>query len=126
MMKPAVFTLLLSLPALAEQGGDMVNERISASDAELEAHWQVDCTAAWSRLQLAAAQQATSDRCEFSTALVRDIKLCAFIYQPPGGDATHRCPDFERISRQLDQRDSTAVDCAGLTALLSETMSCDR
>jgi hypothetical protein len=70
---------------------DTVNERIPVSRLELEAHWQVDCSAAWVELeQLAAA----TGQCAPEDRLRRTLQLCAFIYQPPGGEVDAACPDF--------------------------------
>jgi len=97
---------LLSPLSLAGDNADAVNERIPVSRAEMEAHWQVDCVAAWEHLLAGAAQptkQPTDkDNCGITDQLRRDIQLCAFIYQAPGGDSGHDCPDYRGVSKHLN------------------------
>ena len=50
-----LISLLLSPLSLAGDNDDAINERIPVSRAEMEAHWQVDCAAAWEDLLTAAA-----------------------------------------------------------------------
>jgi len=126
MIKYVAFTFLLSLTALADNDVNAVNERIPVTPAELEAHWQVDCTAAWSQLQAAAAQQPTSGHCGISATLQHHIKLCAYIYQPPGPKPNHHCPDYAQISRRLEHAGDVAVDCPDLTASIANQETCDR
>ena len=127
MIKVVALTFLLSLPALADTDVNAVNERIPVTTADLEAHWQVDCTAAWSRLQAAAAaQQSTPGHCGVSAALKRDLQLCAYIYQPPGAGPRHHCPDYAQISRQLEQATDRGMDCTDLAASIANQKTCNR
>jgi hypothetical protein len=115
--------LLLSALALADNGGDAINERIPVNNAELEAHWQVDCAAAWDRLQTAAARHSTQEQCEIIARLAQDIKLCAFIYQPPGVNSQHTCPDYNGVS-QLLERSGELADCPNLTSSIAHKLKC--
>jgi hypothetical protein len=125
MKKYPGFVLLLSLaaPALADSDGDAVNERIPVERAALEEHWQVDCAGAWARLQDAVAQRSTRDHCGVSAALVREIKLCGFIYQPPGEDSRHQCPDYRGVARQLELSGASG-DCPELPPALARQLDC--
>ena len=102
---------LLSPLSLADDSADAVNERIPVNRAEMEAHWQVDCATAWEHLLTAAAQptkQPTNkDNCGITDQLRRDIQLCAFIYQAPGGDPGHHCPDYRGASKYLNEADKS-------------------
>ena len=126
MIKCAGFALLLSLPALAlaDTDGDAVNERIPVSKAELESHWQVDCAAALIRLQAATARPSTGDHCQITAELVHEIKLCAFIYQAPGDNAKHPCPDYRRLREQLGQPGDLVADCPELPASIAKQINC--
>lgn len=126
MIKCTSFALFLSLPALALAGndGDAVNERIPVDKVQLEAHWRVNCAAAWSRLQKVAAAHSTTDQCQIGADLAREIKLCAFIYQAPGDDSTHQCPDYRGISRQLEQSREMA-GCPQLPTSIANQAGCD-
>lgn len=126
MIKFTFFALFLSLPTLALAGndGDAVNERIPVTNAELEAHWQVDCADAWLRLKASAARRSTTDHCRVSAELVRELKLCAFIYQTPGDTSPHKCPDYRGVSEQLEQLGEPA-ECQDLrTSIIANQMNC--
>ena len=99
-VQAAVALMLLSRLTLADGNADAVNERIPVAGAELEAHWKVDCSATLDSLQ-AQVQASHVPGCTIATDLRRDIQLCAFIYQPPGSPARHRCPDYQQIAKQL-------------------------
>jgi hypothetical protein len=102
---------LLSPLSLAGDSADAVNERLPVSKAEMEAHWQVDCAAAWEQLLAAAAQPTkqptNTDNCGIPGQLRREIQLCAFIYQAPGGAPGQDCPDYRGVSEQLNEADKT-------------------
>ena len=106
-----LISLLLSPLSLAGDNDDAINERIPVSRAEMEAHWQVDCAAAWEDLLTAAAlstkQPANKDNCTIPGQLQREIQLCAFIYQAPGGDPDHNCPDYRGVSKRLNAADKS-------------------
>ena len=82
---------IVPLVMAADPVSDTVNERIPVSRVELEAHWQVDCGAAWAELQQLAG---ATWRCVPGSRLRRALQLCAFIYQPPGEEVAAACPDF--------------------------------
>lgn len=91
LQKRLLLVCLAPLVMAAAPASDTVNERIPVSRAELEAHWQVDCGAAWAELeQLAGA----TGQCVPGPRLRRTLQLCAFIYQPPGEYVAGACPDF--------------------------------
>jgi hypothetical protein len=119
-----VLSVCLSALALAANDGDAVNERIVVNKADMEAHWRVDCAVAWVRLQTAAAGQSRHDQCEITADLVREIKLCAFIYQAPGGNSPHSCPDYRSASQQLELR-SAASGCPSLPPTIVQRMKCN-
>ena len=116
--------LFLSALALASSGGDAVNERMPASKAALEDHWQVDCESALARLQAAAARRSAQDHCGIPAGLAQEIKLCAFIYQPPGDDSRQKCPDYRGVS-QLLQSSGNLAGCTNLPTLIANNMNCD-
>ena len=56
LQKRLLLVCLAPLVMAATPVSDTVNERLPVSRVELEAHWQVDCSAAWAELeQLAGA-----------------------------------------------------------------------
>ncbi|RLA44601.1 MAG: hypothetical protein DRQ97_11105 [Gammaproteobacteria bacterium] len=97
---------LLSALSLADDA-DAVNERIPVHKTEMEAHWQVECTAAWEHLLAAAAQYTNRGNCGIPNQLRREIQLCAFIYQAPGGDPGHDCPDYSGLLKQLNEAEES-------------------
>lgn len=109
--------LLLAPLALVAENADAVNERIPVSSAQLEEHWQVACAQAWEALQ------ASGKSCRFSAELRRQIKLCGFIYQAPGGTSQSSCPDYLSASEHLQQT-SLHGDCRGLVLFLREQDGC--
>lgn len=120
----AIIVLLVLAPlALAQGSADAVNERIPVKKAEMEAHWKVDCASAWSRLQAAATPAIAGDNCKVTAQLRRQIQLCAFIYQAPGDNSKHRCPDYRSISDYLQQSSATA-DCASLRTSILPLVNC--
>ena len=126
MRKCTGFTLILFLSAAAQAdtAGDAVNERIPVSKAELESHWQVDCAAALTRLQAAVAHPSTDEHCQTTAELAHEIKLCAFIYQAPGDNTRHPCPDYGLLWEQLGQPGDLATDCPKLIASIAKQVNC--
>jgi hypothetical protein len=115
--------LLLVAPSLlAGDNSATVNERIPVRKAELEAHWQVDCTASWARLT-ETLDKSREGVCSSSPQLHREIKLCSFIYQPPGEESNHSCPDFHSAVDYLD-RVNGQNGCAALANFLQEQVQC--
>ena len=119
-----IVQLVLTPLALAQGSADAVNERIPVKKAEMEAHWQVDCASAWSRLQAAATPPLVVDNCGLTAQLRRQIQLCAFIYQAPGDNSIHRCPDYRSVSDHLQQPGASA-DCASLHTSILQLVSCN-
>jgi hypothetical protein len=121
-VQAAVALMLLSRLALANDNADAVNERIPVAGAELEAHWQVDCSAALDSLR--GQIQATHDPdCSVAPDTRRDIQLCAFIYQPPGGQARLDCPDYQQVLKFL-QPARQPRSCAELQAKVLPLLAC--
>ena len=83
--------LLTAICGSSANDTDAVNERISVRTDEMEQHWQVDCHATWTQTTTLSKQ---GDRCDAGPNLLRDLQLCVFIYQPPGGQAVARAPDY--------------------------------
>lgn len=91
----------LAAPVSSASGSsDAVNERITVSPAEMEAHWQVDCASSWARV-IELREKAGSPDCVIPPDVLRELKLCAFIYQPPGQQLTHTGPDYQSASVQV-------------------------
>lgn len=80
--------LALLLPGMLHGAADSdaVNERIPVSPKQLEAHWDIDCSASWASL--------TAGACPPAADLSRVLQLCAAIYQRPGDDRSSNCPDY--------------------------------
>ena len=101
----------LSPLSLAGDNDGAVNERIPVSRAEMEIHWQVDCAETWKDLLAAAAlstkQPANKDNCGIPDQLQREIQLCAFIHQAPGGDPGQDCPDYKSVSKRLKEAEKS-------------------
>jgi len=109
----------LSPLSLAGDSADAVNERIPVNSAEIEAHWQVDCAAAWEHLLAVAAQPTNKDNCGITEQLRREIQLCAFIYQAPGNSSQHWCPDYRGVSKRLNEA-GKSVKCPVSTLQMVE------
>jgi len=113
------FCLLLFLVApalLADSNSSTVNERIPVRRAELEAHWKVNCGDSWVRLTGLLGKSVTAE-CGIPPGLQREIKLCGFIYQPPGDELSHPCPDYRSADLYLEQV-SRESNCPVLADLL--------
>jgi hypothetical protein len=119
----AALLLLLSPLVLAGDNGDAVNERIPVTKIEMEAHWQLNCTEAWAQLRTATTDPAAAGNCGFSAELIREIRLCGFIYQAPGEQVRHRCPDYRSASSLLEQR-SAATPCSQMLSAIGNLMDC--
>jgi hypothetical protein len=115
--------LLLSPVALAAPVSDTVNERIPVSGAELEAHWQVDCTEVLDQLSTAAQSLKAGDICPVGPALRHQLQLCVFIYQPPGSGAGRDCPDYRGALSVLNLS-GPEVQCPDLAELLQLQADC--
>jgi hypothetical protein len=121
---PGIFLLLLLAPlALADNNSNAVNERIPVNATDMEAHWQVDCTAARESLLLAATQAAHEPDCGVASKLRQDTRLCAFIYQAPGTTPQQECPDYSGVSEQLQQAIKPA-QCTRLFSDIRAKLSC--
>lgn len=98
---------LTTLVVCADDNSNAVNERITVTAAEMEAHWQVDCAGSWART-VELREEAGSAECVLPPNLLRHLKLCAFIYQPPGKTL---------INSGLDFQSATAAAVDGVTCL---------
>ena len=102
----SLYCLLLLAPvAFAADDSNAVNERIPVTKLEMERHWQVDCTASWGQLKQVAQIHQGAQGCELASGLLRQLQLCAFIYQPPGSPAAGACPDYQSAYRAAGQGD---------------------
>ena len=114
---------LLSSVALAAPVSDTVNERIPVSGAELEAHWQVDCTEVLVQLSAATQSLEADVPCPISPALRHQLQLCVFIYQPPGSAAARDCPDYRGALSVLNQA-APEAQCPDLAEFLQARTNC--
>ena len=88
---------------LAASTMDMANERLLASGAELEQHWQVDCRAVVLRsMQLVESPRSSMETTELQI-LIADAKKCAVIYNTANTGRTMECPDYRQIGVYLGQ-----------------------
>jgi hypothetical protein len=115
--------LLLSPLALADNNSNAVNERIPVNAAEMEAHWQVDCSTVRESLLLVAVQTSSEPDCGIAAKLRQDTQLCAFIYQAPGTNTQHKCPDYSGVSEHLQQA-IKLTQCARLFSDIREKLAC--
>lgn len=104
------FSLVAAVVCADDGSSDAVNERIHVTPEEMESHWQVDCANSWARA-VELRKKADSPACAPPPNLLRQLKLCAFIYQPPGQQLTHFGPDYQ----------SAAAQAADSVACLPET-----
>jgi hypothetical protein len=116
--------MLLTTLAIAQDSTNAVNERIPVTKTEMETHWQVDCANTWVSLQRAVAEPADREGCGVTAPIRRDIQLCAFIYQAPGDNSEHRCPDYQDASEYL-QHSGMAIDCAHLQRAILHNEKCN-
>ncbi len=113
--------LLLAPLAVAQMAPpDLVNERLPVHRSELEAHWGVDCAAAWAELERLA--HAGSD-CGAAPELRQALRLCAFIYQPPGETTGPVCRDF-RAAQAIFQPNAAPGRCHALARLMASPGQC--
>ncbi len=119
-----VFTclVLLLLPpwCLAQTASNTVNERIPVQPAQLEKHWRVNCEQSWATL-LATANN--TDHCTPEPELLRQLRLCSFIYQPPGGGLNTHCPDYRGATSALEKA-VLAGDCRRLATYVGGLSGC--
>ena len=111
--------VLVAPVAVAGDNSDAVNERIPVSRAEMEQHWQVDCSDSWKQLLRFARDYQSAQRCELALDTLRQLQLCAFIYQPPGSPAASACPDYRSAYDTAGRG-----DCVALGSLLESGASC--
>ena len=83
----------------ADGNSNAVNERITVTSAEMESHWRVDCATSWARV-IELREKMGSPDCALPPELQRELKLCAFIYQPPGQQLTQSGPDYQSATAQ--------------------------
>ncbi len=89
----------LAAAVSADGNSNTVNERITVTPAEMESHWQVDCANSWIRA-IELREKAGSPECALPPGLQRELKLCAFIYQPPGQQLAQSGPDYQSAVAQ--------------------------
>tara|TARA_R110001592_G_scaffold363393_1_gene687333 strand:+ start:195623 stop:196099 length:477 start_codon:yes stop_codon:yes gene_type:complete len=116
-VKACFFLLFTSGSSAVAPVADTVNERISVTGAELEAHWRVDCAGVSRLLRGLAGRSKVGVDCRLSPALRHQLQLCAFIYQAPGSDAGRACPDYRSALEVLDGNDPND-DCPRMAAFL--------
>ena len=109
-LRSLYFLVLITPVCVAADNSDAVNERIPVSRAEMEQHWQLDCTGSWNQLKQVAQNFQGAQGCELVSGLVRQLQLCAFIYQPPGSPAADDCPDYQAAYRVAGQGDCLALE----------------
>lgn len=80
---------------------DTVNERIPVTGVELEAHWGVDCAATVNLLVELVTRAKAGEGCLVSPLVRQQLQLCSFIYQTPGSDTGHVCPDYRAALEAL-------------------------
>jgi len=92
--------MVMSPSAIADNTSNAVNERIPVSSAQMEAHWQVDCSSLWKQLKEAGGE-AMAPGCALPLDLKKQLMLCAFIYQPPGEELAYSGPDYRSAVSEL-------------------------
>lgn len=117
---PHFFVLALALtgsPVTADPQADVVNERLPASMADREQHWGVNCDelASHTRAVLLAGDCPVAE-------VTHQIRLCGFLYQPPGEASLAACPDYAAAWTKLN----TTVDsgCAAQREDILRALSC--
>jgi hypothetical protein len=83
----------------ADSNSNAVNERITVTPVEMESHWQVDCATSWARA-IELREKAGSPGCALPPDVLRELKLCSFIYQPPGQQRAQSGPDYQSAAAQ--------------------------
>lgn len=121
MLQRLSLLLLLCVPAWLNadtpNNADLVNERFITRPLELEAHWQVDCSAVRQRALAPQAGLAPQE-------LAGDMKKCAMIYNPPGTGAPQTCPDYASAWRLLAEWPASAGVVSDTTAELRQALEC--
>jgi hypothetical protein len=119
------FFFLFTPVVLAAPVSDTVNERIPVTAAELEVHWQVDCSEVSGLLRAATRGSEAGEVCAIGSIMHRQLELCVFIYQPPGSNTDHVCPDYRGALSVIDQARSGA-GCYELGEFLRTQPDCSR
>lgn len=90
---------------LSTGAADVSNERIQVSGAELEQHWQLDCRGMLDDYNNLILTKAASDLREIKADVLRDLasvaQKCSFIYNQKGTGREIACPDYKRVSDNL-------------------------
>jgi hypothetical protein len=118
-LRSLYFLVLITPVCVAADNSDAVNERIPVSRAEMELHWKLDCNSSWGQLKQVAHAHQGAQGCEVASGLLRQLQLCAFIYQPPGSPAAGACPDYQSAYRAAGQG-----DCVALGLLVESAAKC--
>ena len=108
MRKIILITLLFLYPEATAAAGtsDAVNERIPVRNDEMELHWQVDCRATWQQVRNMAN---STNSCQGDPGILHDLKLCSFIYQPPGEEPDEQSPDYSSALAALHNNRCPAI-----------------
>jgi len=121
-VKTCLFLLFISR-TLADPVSDTVNERVPVSEAELEAHWRVNCAEVSNLLRESVGRSKVGEACQAGPAVRHQLQLCAFIYQAPGSDSQHVCPDYRSALQALDRADPDD-DCHHIAKFLPDPQRC--
>ena len=105
LLKKTLIPVLLTPMALLADVSDTTNERIPVTRAEMEDHWQLDCSASWGSLAKVASNSLELGSCQVSADLMRKIQLCEFIHQPPGSSRPSDGPDYKKAGQILGSGD---------------------
>lgn len=82
---------------------EIVNERPLLRGTELEKYWRLDCSSTVTEIlaQLPTSQDGTE--INWDGINMKNLELCAFIYNTPGTSRAQHCPDYRRALTELQR-----------------------
>jgi hypothetical protein len=93
--------MFLALWMLAANAGDVSNERIPLTGAELERHWQLNCSGMLADFNNRVLPQTAAGESKIPADELRGLadvaQKCSFIYNQKDTGRTVDCPNYQRV-----------------------------
>ena len=116
----AILVAGLAPRVLLAGDADAVNERLPVTNMEMEEHWRVDCSHSWFTLPGRPGKGPGPGKCALAAEPLKQLQLCAFIYQTPGDEIVELCRDFQGVIQAAQEG-----NCEEISALVEKSEKCD-
>lgn len=93
--------LLSHVLADTTTANEIVNERPLLKGTELEKHWRLDCPSTIAGILAPLSTARDGAEIHWDGQTMRNLELCAFIYNTPNTSRTQPCPNYGQALTEL-------------------------